>query len=150
MRRENAEQNQKEMLHMRSPRENKPEYGIAHTHPHLQKRDLLLLQPQMLRGASLKVEGEEKNMKQTSLDSFIAIKRELPKRRAEVLRAVEELGGSASSFQVAERLGLPLHSISGRITELQKSGHLVDSGERQEKMYRKRQIKTSFIVWRMV
>ncbi len=95
---------------------------------------------------------------QTSLHAFVAIRKELPKRRAEVLRAIQSLGGKASSFEIAEWLNLPLHSVSGRITELaatkDKNGNqitpkIVDSGERRQKTYRNG-LTTSFIVWRLM
>lgn len=84
----------------------------------------------------------------TSLQTYRRLKDcgELSKRRKEVLEVIlEKGGGRAASFQVAEWLGLPLHSVSGRITELNNMGYLVDSGDRREKQTGG--IRSSYIVW---
>ena len=65
----------------------------------------------------------------TQIDSWLILQPELGERQHEVYSYILEQGGAAA-FEVADFLRLPLHSISGRITELVKVGKLQDSGER--------------------
>jgi len=83
----------------------------------------------------------------TSASAYHLLRGKLRKRQGEVLRAVQELGGFATSYEVAERLGVPLHTISGRITELKEKEVLLDTGDRKERK-NKNGTRSSFIVWR--
>jgi len=65
-------------------------------------------------------------MSQTQLESYQQIRPELGRRQREVLALLEfeDLSGQ----EIASRLGLPLHSVSGRLTELHDEGEIVNSG----------------------
>ena|SRR5947209_281390 len=65
----------------------------------------------------------------TQIDSWIILQPELGERQHAVYSYILEQGGAAA-FEVADFLHLPLHSISGRITELVRMGKLEDSTER--------------------
>lgn len=61
-------------------------------------------------------------MKQTSLLAYQGVKSTLTQRQYAVMRAIRECGGRATMHKVALRLFLPLHSVSGRFSELEKKG----------------------------
>lgn len=50
-------------------------------------------------------------------------------RRAEVLREITNSKG-LGLWEISEKLGWPINSVSGRVTELVKLGHVFDSGLR--------------------
>ncbi len=53
-------------------------------------------------------------------------------RRLEVYSAIKKLGGiGCTLFEVAQLLDKPYHTLSGRLTELKKSGHIKDTGIRK-------------------
>jgi hypothetical protein len=62
----------------------------------------------------------------TRKESFLSILPELSARQQDVLSALSLLG-SGATFQIARVLGLPDHSISGRITELANKGIIEDT-----------------------
>lgn len=59
---------------------------------------------------------------QTSLTAYKQLK-DLGNRQQQVFDAVEDMG-SASNEQVAEKLGLPIQSVTGRVNELARYGYL--------------------------
>ena len=52
-------------------------------------------------------------------------------RKLQVLEAIKALGGSATIFEIGQHLNLPLNCFSGRLTDLKKSGHIIDSGKKE-------------------
>ena|SRR2546422_712830 len=68
-------------------------------------------------------------LRDTQLSSWITLQAELGERQHEVYSYILEQNGAAA-FEVADFFHLPLHSISGRITELVRMGKLEDSTER--------------------
>lgn len=67
-------------------------------------------------------------MAQTSLITYDTIKPSLNHRQTEVLHAIEILGGSATMHKVAIKMFRPLHTISGRFSELVKKGYITKIG----------------------
>lgn len=59
-------------------------------------------------------------MAQTSLIAYIEVRATLPMRQKAVLNAIGELGGHATMHAVAMHMLRPLHTLSGRFSELQK------------------------------
>ncbi len=53
-----------------------------------------------------------------------------PKRHRQIIELLSTRGPLAA-WQMAEALGLPMHSISGRITELRKAKIIEETGERR-------------------
>lgn len=84
-------------------------------------------------------------MRDTSLASWDALQTELPERRRAVLEAIASEPNGLALFQVADRLRLPMHSCSGRITELARDGFIEDSGERSVNPFTSK----AAIVWRV-
>ena len=68
----------------------------------------------------------------TSVDAFKRIKATLPRQRAAVLALVRTRPVTGFTVhEVAERLGVSPNHVSGRLSELKKTGHLVPNGERR-------------------
>lgn len=65
----------------------------------------------------------------TQLASWQKVKKSLGKMHYDVLSIIQVRGG-ASSQEIADCLHRPLHSISGRLRELQDQGKICDSGRR--------------------
>src|SRR2546422_8211846 len=65
----------------------------------------------------------------TQLASWQKVKKNLGKMHYDVLSIIQVRGG-ASSQEIADCLHRPLHSISGRLRELQDQGKICDSGKR--------------------
>ena len=65
----------------------------------------------------------------TQLASWQKVKKNLGKMHYDVLSIIQVRGG-ASSQEIADCLHRPLHSISGRLRELQDQGKICDSGRR--------------------
>src|SRR2546430_12199406 len=65
----------------------------------------------------------------TQLASWQKVKKTLGKMHYDVLSIIQVRGG-ASSQEIADCLHRPLHSISGRLRELQDQGKICDSGKR--------------------
>lgn len=79
-------------------------------------------------------------MSQTQLESYEQLN--LGRRQREVLSLLERC--NLSGQEIAECLGLPLHSVSGRVTELVRRGKVQDSGSRRFNAETKRWVT----VWR--
>lgn len=60
-----------------------------------------------------------------SMEAFRAIEPQLPARRAEVLRTIARFPAGLTAEQVARHMRRPQHTISGRLTELKKDGHII-------------------------
>lgn len=58
---------------------------------------------------------------ETSRQAYEAVKDKFSKRQIQVYNAIDTLG-IASNEQIADYLGLPLQSITGRVTELKAYG----------------------------
>ena len=82
-------------------------------------------------------------MSQAQLESYQQIRAELGRRQREVLSLLERY--NLSGQEIATELGLPLHSISGRITELVRRGKVQDSGSRRFNVVTKRWVT----VWKV-
>jgi len=63
---------------------------------------------------------------QAKLEAFSEVKKTLGKRQKAVLQAITDLGGMATSFEVADKLKLPINCVSGRFTELRKKGYITE------------------------
>jgi predicted transcriptional regulator len=50
-------------------------------------------------------------------------------RKLEVFNAIKSLGGSATLWEVSQHLNKPIHTLSGRITELKKMQLIFDTGK---------------------
>ena len=74
-----------------------------------------------------------RRMAETSLEAYEYLKREnkLKPTQQEVLQALKELG-TATSKKIAKKLHKPLHTISGRITELKDMGLIEVIGKVKE------------------
>ena len=58
-------------------------------------------------------------MNQRSIEIYrVKIEPTLLVRHQKVMKALEALGGEATSYEIAEQMGVPVHSISGRLSEL--------------------------------
>jgi hypothetical protein len=55
---------------------------------------------------------------------FDKVKPELKGRKLAVINALIELGGSGTMYEVGKLLNMPLNNISGRFSELVKSGKI--------------------------
>lgn len=53
-------------------------------------------------------------------------------RKLEVLNAINELGGSATMYEVGIKMNRPIHTISGRFGELALMQLISDSGAKKE------------------
>lgn len=69
-------------------------------------------------------------MKKTQINAFKSIQETLLDKRLKVLEAIKTLNG-ACLFEICEFLDWPVNRVSGRVTELQKSGFIKDSGIRK-------------------
>lgn len=49
-------------------------------------------------------------------------------RKLQVLEAIKELGGEATAWEISQFLNKPIHTFSGRITELKKASMIMDTG----------------------
>lgn len=65
---------------------------------------------------------------QTSLIAWMDVQKDITERQNQVIQAIRELNGVATMHAVAFRLNLPLHTISGRFSELVKCGRLEPVG----------------------
>jgi len=70
-------------------------------------------------------------MRETSLQAFSGIEATLPAKRKRVLDAIRETGTiGATLFELVKTIGRPVNEISGRVTELSKSGLIIGYGRR--------------------
>lgn len=69
-------------------------------------------------------------MKQTQANALKSIQETISDKRLKVLDAIKTLNG-ACLFEICEFLNWPVNRVSGRVTELQKSGLIKDSGIRK-------------------
>jgi len=60
-------------------------------------------------------------MLSTSLEAYDSIKADLSRKRAEVLKVIED-NEPVCNFQVAQILGWPINCVTGRRNELEKLG----------------------------
>lgn len=67
-------------------------------------------------------------MQDTQLDSWDDIQSTLSEKRLIVYKAIS---GGSTLFEICKKLGWPVNRVSGRVTELRKSGRIVDSGIRR-------------------
>ena len=81
-------------------------------------------------------------LRDTRLESWIGVQASLGPRQQRVLAVIETFQG-APAFRIAETLNLPLHSVSGRLTELYNLGLIEDHGERYHNHITNRNV----IVW---
>lgn len=72
-------------------------------------------------------------LRDTQLESWQRIAKHLGRKQRDVYDVIQSRQG-ASSQDIADCLHLPLHSISGRITELCRMGRIEDSGKRYVNM----------------
>jgi len=67
-----------------------------------------------------------------SKEAFSKAKLNLPQSRALMLAEIRKAGErGVTASEVAEKLGLQLNKISGRFSELKKSGEIYATGERR-------------------
>jgi predicted ArsR family transcriptional regulator len=66
----------------------------------------------------------------TSVAAAASVAPSLAARQSAVLEVIRRQGG-ATCAEVAQALGLAMHAVSGRITELRLQGRLRDSGARR-------------------
>lgn len=64
----------------------------------------------------------------TQLSAYDAIRGTLPARRLAVLEVLEAVPAGLPLFEIAKRLGRPVHCVSGRLTELADARIIEDSG----------------------
>lgn len=70
-------------------------------------------------------------IRDTQRQAWKDIQDKLPESRQEVLRLLKAYGGfGATTYRISEALGWPINCVSGRVTELTKSGLIKDSGRR--------------------
>lgn len=68
-------------------------------------------------------------MNSKQMQAWCVVLATLKGRQREVLKTVlGSHGRRSTAFKIAKHMGKPVHSISGRITELRKAGVLIDSG----------------------
>ncbi len=72
------------------------------------------------------------NPSQCRLTAWTEVRNGLPSRQAEVLSAIVHLGGKATMHDVARKLGVPLHTISGRFSELVRKKLIEAAGITEE------------------
>lgn len=65
-------------------------------------------------------------MKQTQIQSYILIKESLGKRHKQILELLSVT--PLTIHEISQSLNLPLNSISGRLTELEKKGKIQPKG----------------------
>lgn len=71
-------------------------------------------------------------MRETSIEAYNQIERNLPQKRVRVLKAIVAQGISgATLFELVEIIGRPVNEISGRVTELSKAKFIVERGRRR-------------------
>lgn len=66
----------------------------------------------------------------TQLQSYDEIKNSLSERRASILELIQSSQNGLPLFEIVKLSGLPINSVSGRITELNDLGMIKDSGSR--------------------
>ena len=69
-------------------------------------------------------------MRDTQQAAWIELKVKLTERQRQVVEVITSRGGACTSFKVAEVLNVPINYVSGRFTELNDKGVIVDSGIR--------------------
>ena len=79
--------------------------------------------------------------KQAKLSAYMEVQESLSLRQRAVLDAIGNLGGKATMHKVADQLGVPLNTISGRFSELYKKGYIRPIG------YEKEENKVRRTVW---
>jgi hypothetical protein len=67
-------------------------------------------------------------------------------RKLQVLNAIKALGGEASSYEVALYLNRPIHTLSGRFTELFHSKYEIMAIEDTGRV--KRHGESNFTIWK--
>lgn len=67
-------------------------------------------------------------MKQTSLAAWAEVKKDLTDRQYAVMLTIRQLGGYGTMHQIAMRMLVPLHSLSGRFGELERMQYITPSG----------------------
>lgn len=66
--------------------------------------------------------------KQTQLDAWAEIQVSVPEKRLQVFQAISRAANGATLFELVAHLGWPVNRVSGRVTELEQRGMIVDSG----------------------
>lgn len=70
-------------------------------------------------------------MRDTQLEAWESIQDNLPESRRSVLRVIDNASPHGiTTYDVAKKLKWPINSVSGRITELNSVGLVMDSGQR--------------------
>jgi len=68
----------------------------------------------------------------TSVEAYDRIKKTLPRQRAAVLALYRSRPFTGYTVhEVADKLGVPVNAVSGRLSELKRSGHIEPNGERR-------------------
>lgn len=62
-------------------------------------------------------------IRQTSLQAYKSIIDELQQREMIVLKCIRD-NKALCCFEISDKLNLPMHSISGRLTSLEKKGYI--------------------------
>ncbi len=70
-------------------------------------------------------------MSDTSMQAFLALEPKLPKRRMEVFLAIGKSSNGLTIAEASKFLDRPQHALSGRFTELHKSGFIKRTDERR-------------------
>ena len=76
-----------------------------------------------------------KGNKITGIRAAFAVSKDLPRRHGQVLAALEPYGAlGATCDEIAEHLGLPVHVVRPRASELEKRGKVFPVGKRKGAM----------------
>lgn len=65
-------------------------------------------------------------IRDTSLDAYKSIKKELGKRQQQVLEVIHYYG-EANNLMISKKLGIPINSITPRVNELRKMGMVIEA-----------------------
>lgn len=68
---------------------------------------------------------------ETQLAAWQEVQDELPEKRRIVFQMIARHERGVTLFQLVNLLNWPVNSISGRLTELERSGRIEDSGTRE-------------------
>lgn len=83
----------------------------------------------------------------TSRDAYFSVMATLPeKRRAVFIALADDLQGRGTSYEVARKLGRPVHIVTPRLSELEKLGVVRDSRKRRVNPESGRKL----VVWEIV
>lgn len=70
-------------------------------------------------------------MRETSLEAWGAIERNLPEKRVRVLNHIAHRPEGMTLFELVRAIGRPVNEISGRVTELSKAKYIIENGRRE-------------------